>query len=217
MHTGGINLLEIKNGIVRKGQMTILNHINLVFSNHHVYGLVGINGSGKTMILKALAGFCRLSKGEVRQNGKILGRGNATISNAGLVLGNQDFISHLTLEENLNLIKKICPNSQCIDLDYWIDLYQIKKFKNTLYKHLSLGTRKKMLLIQAFMDNPKLLILDEPMNALDIKSVDITKELIRKHKEKGFVIMTSHYESDIADLCDTIFHVQEGKIVSEEY
>ncbi|CAM4121103.1 ABC transporter ATP-binding protein [Streptococcus penaeicida] len=210
-------MLEIKGGILRKGQMTILNNINLVFSNYHVYGLVGINGSGKTMLLRALSGLIRLDHGTVIQDGIKIGQNDSTLLHAGLVLGNQDFISHLTLEENLNLIKKICPNSQCIDLDYWINLYQIKNYKNTLYKHLSLGTRKKMLLIQAFMDNPEILILDEPMNALDTKSVDITKELIRKHKEKGFVIMTSHYVSDIDDLCDTIYHVKEGKIVSEKY
>ncbi len=216
MFTGGINLLEIKDGILRKGQMTILNNINLVFSNYHVYGLVGINGSGKTMLLRALSGLTRLNHGTVIQDGIKIGQNNSTILHAGLVLGNQDFISHLTLEENLNLIKKICPNSQCIDLDYWINLYQIKKYKNTLYKHLSLGTRKKMLLIQAFMDNPEILILDEPMNALDEKSVAITKMLIKKQKEKGLVIMTSHYKNDIEDLCDTIIHVQEGKILKKD-
>ncbi|WP_309484795.1 ABC transporter ATP-binding protein [Streptococcus porcinus] len=210
-------MLEIIKGYKYKGNFDILHNISLKFEEHHIYGVVGINGSGKTMLLRALSGLTRLDHGTVIQDGIKIGQNNSTILNAGLVLGNQDFISHLTLEENLNLIKKICPNSNCIDLDYWINLYQIKKFRNTLYKHLSLGTRKKMLLIQAFMDNPHLLILDEPMNALDIKSADITKELIRKHKEKGLVIMTSHYESDIDDLCDTIYHVQEGKIVSEKY
>ncbi|RLU31870.1 hypothetical protein DIX61_05940, partial [Streptococcus iniae] len=76
-------------------------------------------------------------------------------------------------------------------------------------------TLPKMILIQAFMDNPEILILDEPMNALDEISVKVTKELINKQREKGMVIMTSHYKSDIEDLCDTIFHVQDGKIISE--
>ncbi|MGI1746973.1 ABC transporter ATP-binding protein, partial [Streptococcus uberis] len=70
--------------------------------------------------------------------------------------------------------------------------------------------------IQAFMDNPDILILDEPMNALDEKSVAITKMLIKKQKEKGLVIMTSHYKNDIEDLCDTIIHVQEGKILKKD-
>lgn len=102
-----------------------------------------------------------------------------------------------------------------IDLHYWINLYHIEKYRKTLYKDLSLGTKKKMILIQAFMDNPEILILDEPMNALDEISVKVTKELINKQREKGMVIMTSHYKSDIEDLCDTIFHVQDGKIISE--
>ncbi|MCR4253366.1 ABC transporter ATP-binding protein [Streptococcus uberis] len=209
-------MLEIQNGSIIKGNRVLLDEISLKFENQRVYGLVGINGSGKTMLLRALSGLTRLNHGTVIQDGIKIGQNNSTILHAGLVLGNQDFISHLTLEENLNLIKKICPNSQCIDLDYWINLYQIKKYKNTLYKHLSLGTRKKMLLIQAFMDNPDILILDEPMNALDEKSVAITKMLIQKQKEKGLVIMTSHYKNDIEDLCDTIIHVQEGKILKKD-
>ncbi|MGT2887680.1 ABC transporter ATP-binding protein [Streptococcus didelphis] len=210
-------MLEIINGYKYKGKSEILNNISLKFDLNHIYGLVGINGSGKTMILRVLAGFTGLDRGAVIQDGTRIGKYHTTILNTGIVLGNQDFLSHLTLEENLKLVKNICPNRDSIDVDYWINLYDIKKFKKTLYKHLSLGTRKKMLLIQAFMDHPMILILDEPMNALDEKSVAITKELIKKHREKGMVIMTSHYKSDIEDLCDTIFHVQDGKIVSESY
>ncbi|KHD46110.1 ABC transporter ATP-binding protein [Streptococcus hongkongensis] len=210
-------MLEIKNGVLSKSKRILLSQISLTFLNHQIYGLVGINGSGKTMLLCTLAGFCRLSKGQVFQNGKIIGTGNETISNAGLVLGEQEFISFLTLEENLKLIKNICRHKKKIDLNYWINLYQLAEFKDTLYKHLSLGTKKKMVLIQAFMDYPDILLLDEPMNALDEKSVDTTKKLILEHKQKGLVIITSHYKSDIEDLCDTIFHVKEGEIVSEKY
>ncbi|VTS12906.1 ATP-binding cassette domain-containing protein [Streptococcus pseudoporcinus] len=209
-------MLEIINGYKYKGNTELLTNISLKFDQHHVYGLVGINGSGKTMLLRVLSGFTRLDRGTVIQDGIKIGQNHSTIVNAGIVLGNQDFLNHLTLEENLNVVKNICCNRQRIDLDYWINLYEIEKFKKTLYKHLSLGTRKKMLLIQAFMDYPRILILDEPMNALDIRSVEITKELIRRQREKGFVIMTSHYKNDIDDLCDTIIHVQEGKILNRD-
>lgn len=168
------------------------------------------------MILKAITGFHRLTKGLVYQNGIIIGPGNRTISKTGLVLGDQEFISYFTLKENLTLIKKICPNAKTIDLEYWIKLFQIEKYQDIPYKDLSLGTKKKMVIIQAFMDNPDILILDEPMNALDEKSVAITKMLIKKQKEKGLVIMTSHYKNDIEDLCDTIIHVQEGKILKKD-
>ncbi|EGE54059.1 ATP-binding cassette domain-containing protein [Streptococcus parauberis] len=210
-------MLEIKNGYITKNRRILLNQINLKFLNQHIYGLVGINGSGKTMILRTLAGFSKLTKGNVLQEGQIIGLGDKTITNAGLVLGDQEFISFLTLEENLRLIKNICRNKEKIDLNYWINLYHLSDFKDILFKNLSLGTKKKMVLIQAFMDYPEILLLDEPMNGLDEKSVNITKQLIMKHKQNGLVIMTSHYKNDIEDLCDYIFHVKEGTIVSEKY
>ncbi|MFI3614755.1 ATP-binding cassette domain-containing protein [Streptococcus uberis] len=209
-------MLEIQNGSIIKRNRVLLDEISLKFENQRVYGLVGINGSGKTMILKAITGFHRLTKGLVYQNGTIIGPGNRTISKTGLVLGDQEFISYFTLKENLTLIKKICPNAKTIDLEYWIKLFQIEKYQDIPYKDLSLGTKKKMVIIQAFMDNPDILILDEPMNALDEKSLAITKMLIKKQKEKGLVIMTSHYKNDIEDLCDTIIHVQEGKILKKD-
>lgn len=210
-------MLEIKNGYITKNRRMLLNQINLKFLNQHIYGLVGINGSGKTMILRTLAGFSKLTKGNVLQEGQIIGLGDKTITNAELVLGDQEFISFLTLEENLRLIKNICRNKEKIDLNYWINLYHLSDFKDILFKNLSLGTKKKMVLIQAFMDYPEILLLDEPMNGLDEKSVNITKQLIMKHKQNGLVIMTSHYKNDIEDLCDYIFHVKEGTIVSEKY
>ncbi|AUT05530.1 ATP-binding cassette domain-containing protein [Streptococcus parauberis] len=210
-------MLEIKKGYITKNRRILLNQINLKFLNQHIYGLVGINGSGKTMILRTLAGFSKLTKGNVLQEGQIIGLGDKTITNAGLVLGDQEFISFLTLEENLRLIKNICRNKEKIDLNYWINLYHLSDFKDILFKNLSLGTKKKMVLIQAFMDYPEILLLDEPMNGLDEKSVNITKQLIMKHKQNGLVIMTSHYKNDIEDLCDYIFHVKEGTIVSEKY
>lgn len=210
-------MLEIKNGYITKNRRILLNQINLKFLNQHIYGLVGINGSGKTMILRTLAGFSKLTKGNVLQEGQIIGLGDKTITNAGLVLGDQEFISFLTLEENLRLIKNICRNKEKIDLNYWINLYHLSDFKDILFKNLSLGTKKKMVLIQAFMDYPEILLLDEPMNGLDEKSVNITKQLIMKHKQNGLVIMISHNKNDIEDLCDYIFHVKEGTIVSEKY
>ncbi|MEK5288516.1 ABC transporter ATP-binding protein [Streptococcus sp. FSL R7-0212] len=210
-------MLEIKNGYITKNRRILLNQINLKFLKQHIYGLVGINGSGKTMILRTLAGFSKLTKGNVLQDGQIIGLGDKTITNAGLVLGDQEFISFLTLEENLRLIKNICRNKEKIDLNYWINLYHLSDFKDILFKNLSLGTKKKMVLIQAFMDYPEILLLDEPMNGLDEKSVNITKQLIMKHKQNGLVIMISHNKNDIEDLCDYIFHVKEGTIVSEKY
>lgn len=207
-------MLEIKNGYKSYNGHLVLEDINLRFENNHIYGLVGINGSGKTLILKALSGYLKLDKGVVRQNNIIIRQRHNYIKDAGILIENPTFISHLSLLENLKIIKNMCPNKSQIRLEDWIELYQIQQFIHTPYRNLSLGTKKKMALIQAFIHSPSILILDEPMNALDTTSVTVTKELIRAQQEKGLVILTSHHSSDIDELCDYVYHVAEGRIQS---
>lgn len=91
----------------------------------------------------------------------------------------------------------------------------IKKYRHKKYKHLSLGTKQKLALIQAFAHNPNILILDEPMNALDQQSVEKTANYLLEQKNNGvLIIMTSHISSNIKNLCDVVYHIEEGKIVS---
>lgn len=207
--------LTIKNGKKKYGDKVVLSDINLYFEMNNIYGLVGQNGSGKTQILKALAGYIKLTSGHVFQNGtEIRKRGNY-IQDAGVLIENPQFISHYSLIKNLNAVRAMCQNKNDIDLKIWLNFYNITEFANIKYKNLSLGTKQKMGLIQAFMHSPTVLILDEPMNALDAKSVELTKNLIRKHKEKGIVILTSHVKGDIEELCDKTYYIADGKISLE--
>ncbi|RSJ17249.1 ABC transporter ATP-binding protein YtrB [Streptococcus intermedius] len=206
-------MLKIEHGFKTYKGNIVLNDIHLTFENHHIYGLVGINGSGKTLILKALAGYIKLDKGTVYQDNIQIRKRKNYIERAGVLIENPEFISHLSLLENLELVKQLCRHKKEIDLSYWISLYGLEKFTHTAYKNLSLGTKKKMALIQAFIDSPEILILDEPMNALDEKSVAVTQDLILKQKQKGLVVLSSHLASDIDNLCDVVYRIQEGKVV----
>lgn len=194
----------------------VLKDINLNFEDNKVYGLVGINGCGKTLILKALAGYIKLDKGQVFQNDTEIRKNNNYVTNAGVLIENPEFISHLSLLENLKELKKI-SNQKDIDIEKWIALYRLEEFKNTKFKHLSLGTKKKMALIQAFMRNPKNLILDEPMNALDDYSVDVTKKVIKEilDNNEGVVVITSHMAQDIDELCDEVYKIENGAVVEK--
>lgn len=207
-------MFQIKNGYKSYHKIPVLENINLVFEDGLIHGLVGINGSGKTLILKALAGYLKLDAGLVYQDQTLIRSKHNYAENAGILIENPEFISHLSLLENLQIIRELCPNQQEIDLKAWINLYHLEKFTATPYRHLSLGTKKKMALIQAFMHQPQALILDEPMNALDEESVAITKEIILQNKQRGGItILTSHISDDIHDLCDTVHVVSEGKVV----
>ncbi|HGR5364927.1 TPA: ATP-binding cassette domain-containing protein [Streptococcus pneumoniae] len=211
--------LEIINGQKIYGKRPILNQLNLVFQSGKIYGLKGNNGSGKTVLfktvlLKILAGYIKLDKGKVLQDGKVYGVKNHYIQDAGILIEKVEFLSHLSLRENLELLRYFSSKVTEKRIAYWIQYYDLQEFEDVEYRHLSLGTKQKMALIQAFISSPSILFLDEPMNALDEKSVRLTKQVILSYlkKENGLVILTSHISKDISDLCTDVLAVENGHI-----
>ncbi|MFA9467142.1 ATP-binding cassette domain-containing protein [Streptococcus sp. E24BD] len=206
--------LTILNGSKRLADKVILDDVTVTFDNGYIYGLKGDNGSGKTVILKLLAGYYRLDTGEVYQDKTLIRKSNNYITDAGLVIEHVEFLPYLTLLENLKLLKHLSPKITDESIDYWIDYYGLGKFKTIAYKNLSLGTKQKLALIQAFIHQPKILLLDEPMNALDEKSVALTKDLIRSYGQAAdrLVIMTSHISENISDLCHVTCLLKNGKL-----
>lgn len=173
--------LEIINGQKIYGKRPILNQLNLVFQSGKIYGLKGDNGSGKTVLLKILAGYIKLDKG------KVYGVKNHYIQDAGILIEKVEFLSHLSLRENLELLRYFSSKVTEKRIAYWIQYYDLQEFEDVEYRHLSLGTKQKMALIQAFISSPSILFLDEPMNALDEKSVRLTKQVILSYLKKKMV------------------------------
>lgn len=191
----------------------ILDDVSLSFSPGCVYGIKGDNGSGKSVLLRLVAGFAEADKGTIRQGGVRIGKGNY-LRDSGIVIEKVDFLPYKTLQENLLLLQTFSDKITKEMVDYWIDYYHINTFRDTLYKNLSLGTKQKMALIQAFIHEPQVLLLDEPMNALDEESVDLTKNQIKRSGQKGIVIMTSHIGENIDDLCQMVYLVKAGKVLA---
>lgn len=207
-------MLKIENGIKKYGEKIVLDNINYTFKDGKIYGLTGANGSGKTLIVKVLTGFIKLSSGKVLQDGKEIRKNNNYIENAGIIIENPVFVNEYTVEENLNYLKKMSENKEKINLDKWYDFFEISKYKNTLFKNLSLGTKQKIGLIQAFMHEPKNLILDEPFNALDKEMAKkVENYLLEKKKEGRLIIFITHINDEILTKCDEVLEIREGKIV----
>ena len=194
--------------------IAVLKSINLEFESGKIYGLVGKNGSGKTMLLRSIAGLIKPTEGKVYVDNKELHKDISFPQDMGIIIESPELLENITGFENLKLlarIKNLISEDEIVD---WMKKFSLEpKSKKTLKKY-SLGMKQKIGIIQAIMENPELLILDEPFNALDETSVEMLRELFKKYKEEGkLIIITSHHSEDIDILCDEIISMEDGKII----
>lgn len=206
--------IEIVNLDKTIGEHKILSNINLSMTDSKIYGLVGRNASGKSMLLKCIAGFTKPTAGEVRINDKVVGKDFDFYDKMGFIINQPGFMEEKTGFQNLKYLaairkkitkEDICKTLEMVGLDY--------KLKKKVCEY-SLGMRQKLGLAQAIMENPDILILDEPMNALDDETVGIVRNLLLNLKKEGkLIIITSHNHEDIELLCDEVIHIKAGEIV----
>ncbi|MBW9211961.1 MULTISPECIES: ATP-binding cassette domain-containing protein [Terrabacteria group] len=187
------------------GDLLVFKNINLTFETGKFYLIKGRNGSGKTVFLKTLCGYYSLDDGSIYQDGVRIRDKINYIENAGIVIENPKFLSHLTLIENLRLLKTMSDKVDEQAIKKWIDFYDLTDYKNTKYKHCSLGTKQKMSLIQAFIHNPKVLILDEPFNALDTHSIEKTQKYFNDIKQDTITILSTHIDDNLRYISDYEF------------
>ena len=206
-------MLEIINGYKKYKNLEVLNDINLKFEDGKMYAIIGANGSGKLLILKALSGYNKLTSGKVLQNGNEIRKNNNYIEDAGIIIENPVMVNEYTITENLEYLKKMSENSKEIDLEKWYKYFEIEEYKEKRFSELSLGTKQKVALIQAFMHNPKNILLDEPFNALDKKAVIKVKQLLLEEKKKGkLIVIVTHINDEILEECDEVIEMENGKV-----
>lgn len=197
----------------------VLYNINLELEKGKIYGFVGKNGSGKTMLFRAICGLIQPTSGTVSLNGQLLGKSIRFLPNTGLLIENIGLWDDLSAYDNLKILNEI--SSKKISSREIKDV--IKKFgldpdDKKPFKKFSLGMKQRLCLAQAFMGNPEILILDEPTNALDKTGVQEVETCLLEEKEKGrTVLVASHDEKYIKNICDKIFYMYEGKLSSEEF
>lgn len=206
-------MLEIINGYKKYKNLEVLSDINLKFEDGKMYAIIGVNGSGKSLILKALSGYNKLTSGKVLQNGNEIRKNNNYIEDAGIIIENPVMVNEYTITENLEYLKKMSENSKEIDLEKWYKYFEIEEYKEKRFSELSLGTKQKVALIQAFMHNPKNILLDEPFNALDKKAVIKVKELLLEEKKKRkLIVIVTHINDEILEECDEVIEMENGKV-----
>lgn len=189
----------------------ILNNVNIEFEKGKIHGLIGRNGSGKTMLMKCICGFVKATSGTIFVDGKQIGKDCDFPDNVGIIIETPGFIPYYSGYKNLKLLAdlnrkigsdKIKETMQKVGLDPDLKRH-VKKY--------SLGMRQRLGLAQAIMENPDILILDEPMNGLDKDGVaDMRKYLLELKKQGKTILIASHSSEDIEILCDTVCEMDKG-------
>ncbi len=205
------NIIEIKGVSLTLRKTQILKDINQSFEKGKIHGLIGRNGSGKTMLMKCICGFIKPTEGEITVLGKKIGKESDFPDSTGIIIETPGFIPYYSGYKNLKLLA---------DLNRKITGEQVKKsikqvgLEPELKRHVkkySLGMRQRLGLAQAIMENPDLLILDEPMNGLDKNGVSDMRQYLLSLKEQGkTILIASHSAEDIEILCDTVCEMDKG-------
>lgn len=194
---------------------TVLENINCRFSGGHIYGIVGPNGSGKTMLLRAVSGLIIPTGGTISFDGQELHRDISFPPSIGLIIEKPEFMGYMTGLENLKLLAEVKKTvSEETIKDYMRRFLLDPDSKQTMNRY-SLGMKQKIGIIQALMEDPDVLVLDEPFNALDEESVLLLRKLLLERKEAGkLLLVTSHHRDDIEAVCDHVLNMQDGRLKS---
>lgn len=206
--------IEINNISKRIKRKDVLKNISLQYEKGTVNGLIGSNGSGKTMLFRAICGLIKLDSGEIKVNGQIVRFNEKLPVSTGLILEHPGFLSNETAIENLKYLAELNNNYDEKYICYLLDKFGILENKDQKIKTFSLGMRQKLGIIQSIMERQELVILDEPTNGLDKRSVAQFIEIVQELKTQGTTfLMASHNEYEIKELCDTITEIEAGQIV----
>jgi ABC-2 type transport system ATP-binding protein len=194
---------------------TILSNINLHLTSGMIYGFVGPNGSGKTMLFRAISGLMKPSSGEVWLDGKLLHKDMRVLPNLGIVIENAGLYPELSGFDNLKLLAKLNGKINDNDIREAIKKVGLDPNDKRPFRKYSLGMKQRIVLAQAIMEKPDTLLLDEPTNALDEDGIRDIRNIILEEKSRGaLVLIASHNKDDIELLADKVFMVKNG-FVSE--
>ena len=209
---------EIKieiNGLYKKLKgAEVLSNINLKLEGGKVYGLKGKNGSGKTMLMRAISGLIVPTKGSIIINGEVLGKDISFPRSLGILIENPSFIAGYTGMKNLQVLAMIQNRIGDKEIRAAIEKVGFDPDDKRTYRKYSLGMKQRLGIAAAIMESPDIVILDEPINALDEEGAKQIRTILREQKERGALcIIACHDTEELNFLSDEIIEIYEGKIV----
>ena len=208
-----MNAISVKDLTKKFKEATVLDNITVDFEKGKVHGLIGRNGSGKTMLMKCICGIVPYKIGEIRVNDKIIGKDVDIPSNVGVIIETPGFLPNYSGFNNLKFLAKIRNKIGKDEIKAAIKSVGLNPDDKKHVGKYSLGMRQRLGLAQAIMEDPQLLILDEPMNGLDKDGVKDMRQYLLDLKAKGkTILIASHSAEDIDVLCDTVCEMDKGML-----
>ena len=208
LHDDKIELIHVTK---KFGQELILKEVNLTLEQGRVYGIIGNNGSGKTVLMKCICGFLIPTTGLIQVFGSSIGQDVDFPESLGVIIETPGFLTNLTGRKNLEILAGMRRKIGPAEIQQVLEKVGLDPALKKQVANYSLGMRQRLGIAQAIMEDPKLLILDEPFNGLDKHGVGEIRKLLLELKEEGkTILLASHNEEDIRILCDEVYEMDGG-------
>ncbi len=209
-------MIRVSGLIKRYGPQTVLDYVSFSVNRGECLGIIGNNGSGKTVLIKCICGFVRPTEGTVTVNEKTIGKDTDFIENAGIIIESPGFLNSLSGFRNLEMLASMNGRIGRKEIEEILRKVGLSDTGNKKVMKYSLGMRQRLGLAQAIMEAPEILLLDEPFNGLDRNGLTEMRDLLLSMKSEGTtIVLASHNAEDISILCDRTIELDGGKIIDE--
>ena len=194
----------------------ILNDVSLKLRSGKIYGFVGRNGSGKTMLFRALSGLMSIDSGSVSLDGKVLHKDFDVLPKLGIMIENAGLYPQLSGFDNLKRLSSIRKKADDDTIREYIRTVGLDPDDKRPFRKYSLGMKQRLVFAQAIFEDQKILMLDEPTNAMDDSGVQMVRDILLERKKDSIILIASHNHEDIDLLADEKYRVSNGRFIKEE-
>ncbi len=212
-------MLEVNNVELRYGDFIAVHHLSFTLRPGEIFGLLGTNGAGKTTSFRVIMGLLEPSQGEVRYFGEKIGYHN--VDDIGYMIEERSLLTKMKVKDLMlyvGQLKSMDKPTIMKRMDYWLAFFEIEDYKDKMIKELSKGNQQKIQFISAIINDPKLLVLDEPFSGLDPLNTDLFVRAIRQFQAEGkMIIFSSHQLDHVESFCEKIVVLEKGRPIIDGY
>lgn len=206
-------MLEVKNAKMMYGDLVAVDNLSFTIEPGNIFGLLGTNGAGKTTTFRMIMGLLDPTEGEVLYEGEKVGYHH--VNEIGYMIEERSLLTKISVRELMLYFGRLKDMEKTVilkRLDYWLDRFDITHYKDKKIKELSKGNQQKIQFISAIINDPKLLVLDEPFNGLDPINMELFVDAIREFQENGsMIVFSSHQLDKVESFCEEIVVLEKGK------